>query len=179
METSHPLRTVQEQTLKPFIEKFGRKIQWHDNLDALTPTDEQYTMVLAHEFFDALPFHLIEVRLTVKQAPCWFSWSQRDLKMDGGRSRSALPHTNPTPRRFSHFQARLLTSSQNKPKVISLIRISTRLFPNPVHLLRSSVWLRLGSGTSWWGRAWKFRPPRSRLLTKSEDCYPRKQKAQV
>ena len=66
VETSHTLRAVQEQALKPFIEKFGWKIQWHDNLDALTPTDKQYTMILAHEFFDALPFHLIEVRLTVK-----------------------------------------------------------------------------------------------------------------
>lgn len=40
---------------------FGWNIQWHDNLDEIAPTDEQYTMVLAHEFFDALPFHLIEV----------------------------------------------------------------------------------------------------------------------
>lgn len=61
METSHPLRSVQEQALKPFAEKFGWSIQWHDNLDAIVPTDKQYTMVLAHEFFDALPFHLIEV----------------------------------------------------------------------------------------------------------------------
>ena len=61
METSHPLRSVQEQALKPFAEKFGWSIHWHDNLDAIAPTDKQYTMVLAHEFFDALPFHLIEV----------------------------------------------------------------------------------------------------------------------
>ena len=63
VETSHPLRSAQEQVLKPFVEEFGWEIQWHDNLDAITPTDEQYTMILAHEFFDALPIHLIEVRL--------------------------------------------------------------------------------------------------------------------
>ena len=63
METSHPLRSVQEQALKPFVEKGGWKVQWHDSLDAIAPTDKQYTMVLAHEFFDALPFHLIEVSL--------------------------------------------------------------------------------------------------------------------
>lgn len=63
METSHSLRSVQEQALKPFVEKYGWKIQWHDNLDAIVPTDKQYTMVLAHEFFDALPFHLIEVSI--------------------------------------------------------------------------------------------------------------------
>ena len=69
METSHPLRSVQEQTLKPFIEKYGWKIHWHDNLDSVAPTDKQYTMVLAHEFFDALPFHLIEVSLASEQSP--------------------------------------------------------------------------------------------------------------
>lgn len=63
VETSHPLRSVQKRALKPFVEKYGWNVQWHDNLDAITPTDEQYTMVLAHEFFDALPFHLIEVSL--------------------------------------------------------------------------------------------------------------------
>ena len=61
METSHPLRSVQEQALKPFAENYGWKIQWHDSLDAIAQADNQYTMVLAHEFFDALPFHLIEV----------------------------------------------------------------------------------------------------------------------
>jgi len=63
VETSHPLRSVQEQALKPFVEKRGWKVQWHDNLDEIAPTDKHYTMVLAHEFFDALPFHLIEVSL--------------------------------------------------------------------------------------------------------------------
>jgi NADH dehydrogenase [ubiquinone] 1 alpha subcomplex assembly factor 7 len=61
VETSLPLRSVQEQALKPFAEMSGWNIQWHDSLDEIPPTDKQYTMVLAHEFFDALPFHLIEV----------------------------------------------------------------------------------------------------------------------
>ena len=69
METSHSLRSVQEQVLKPFVEKFGLKIRWHDNLDAIVPADKQYTMILAHEFFDALPFHLIEVRLPPLNKP--------------------------------------------------------------------------------------------------------------
>ena len=67
METSHPLRSVQEQALKPLVEKQGWKIQWHDNMDEIAPTDKQYTMVLAHEFFDALPFHLIEVSLPLNE----------------------------------------------------------------------------------------------------------------
>lgn len=69
METSHPLRSVQEQALKPFAEKFGWSIQWHDNLDTIVPTDKQYTMVLAHEFFDALPFHLIQVGFLPSNKP--------------------------------------------------------------------------------------------------------------
>lgn len=69
METSHPLRSVQEQALKPFVEEFGWSIQWHDNLDVIEPADKQYTMVLAHEFFDALPFHLIEVSLLSSNGP--------------------------------------------------------------------------------------------------------------
>ena len=69
METSHPLRSVQEQALKPLAEKFGWSIQWHDNLDAIAPTNKQYTMILAHEFFDALPFHLIEVSFLPPNKP--------------------------------------------------------------------------------------------------------------
>lgn len=69
VETSHHFRTVQEQALKPFAEKFGWKIQWHDNLDVFTPADKQYTMILAHEFFDALPFHLVEVCLPSSNRP--------------------------------------------------------------------------------------------------------------
>ena len=66
VETSRPLRSVQEQALKPFVEEFGWKIQWHDNLDEINPLANQYTMVLAHEFFDALPFRLIEVRRSLE-----------------------------------------------------------------------------------------------------------------
>ena len=69
METSYPLRSVQEQALKPFVEEHDWEIRWHDNLDAITPTNKQYTMVLAHEFLDALPFHLIEVSLLPSNIP--------------------------------------------------------------------------------------------------------------
>ena len=78
VETSHPLRSVQEQALKPFAENYGWKIQWHDNLDSIAPTDKQYTMVLAHEFFDALPFHLIEVSLLPPSKP----WAGPDGRIE-------------------------------------------------------------------------------------------------
>jgi len=97
VETSHPLQSVQEQTLKPFVEEFGWSIQWHDNLDAITPADKQYTMVLAHEFFDALPFHLIEVSvlssnnsdqvLNVVEISTWMARDQNWLKFTQPRDR--------------------------------------------------------------------------------------------
>jgi len=33
---------------------------WHDSLDEVQQNTEEYTMVVAHEFFDALPIHVLE-----------------------------------------------------------------------------------------------------------------------
>ncbi|KAF7331586.1 Protein arginine methyltransferase NDUFAF7 [Mycena kentingensis (nom. inval.)] len=35
-------------------------LEWHDTIDEIKPNADVFTMVVAHEFFDALPFHLIE-----------------------------------------------------------------------------------------------------------------------
>ncbi|KAJ7822082.1 S-adenosyl-L-methionine-dependent methyltransferase [Mycena olivaceomarginata] len=40
--------------------KYGCTLEWHDSLDEIAPSEEEYTMLVAHEFFDALPFHTIE-----------------------------------------------------------------------------------------------------------------------
>ena len=42
--------------------KSGLRIHWHDSIDDVPAANSIYTMLVAHEFFDALPFHLIEVR---------------------------------------------------------------------------------------------------------------------
>jgi SAM-dependent MidA family methyltransferase len=63
VETSAALRALQDTRLSPSAVKYGCTFEWHDSLDQIPPTDEEYTMVLAHEFFDALPFHTIEVLL--------------------------------------------------------------------------------------------------------------------
>lgn len=155
VETSHPLRSVQEQALKPFVDDLGLKIQWHDNLDTITPTDKQYTMILAHEFFDALPFHLIEVRIpSLSKVYPRFLWSHRNLRMGGKRLRLIRFHPNPKPQRSSRPQVQLPPST-NRPKVtpLQLVRISAWSLLNLAHLLRSSAWLPPDSRTFRSGRA--------------------------
>ena len=35
---------------------------WHDSLNEISPSPSEYTMLVAHEFFDALPIHILQVR---------------------------------------------------------------------------------------------------------------------
>ncbi|KAF8212501.1 S-adenosyl-L-methionine-dependent methyltransferase [Mycena galopus ATCC 62051] len=60
VETSPTLRALQETRLSPSAEKYGCTLQWHDSIDDIPSEEEAYTMLVAHEFFDALPFHVIE-----------------------------------------------------------------------------------------------------------------------
>ncbi|KAH9970552.1 S-adenosyl-L-methionine-dependent methyltransferase [Lactifluus volemus] len=60
VESSPALRSVQQQKLLPWNDKNGLKIHWHDSIDDIPAAEGIYTMLVAHEFFDALPFHLIE-----------------------------------------------------------------------------------------------------------------------
>uniref|UniRef100_A0A0W0G7W7 Protein arginine methyltransferase NDUFAF7 n=1 Tax=Moniliophthora roreri TaxID=221103 RepID=A0A0W0G7W7_MONRR len=56
VETSPSMRMMQQ-------EKLGNQswnLQWHDSLDSISPSSETYTMLVAHEFFDALPFHVLK-----------------------------------------------------------------------------------------------------------------------
>ncbi|KAJ7757738.1 S-adenosyl-L-methionine-dependent methyltransferase [Mycena maculata] len=60
VETSPTLRALQDTRLSPDALKYGCALDWHDSVDQISPSSEAYTMVIAHEFFDALPFHTIE-----------------------------------------------------------------------------------------------------------------------
>ena len=57
VETSLAMRELQKAKLT------GRniKVHWHDLLGEIQPSTEEYTMLVAHEFFDALPFHVVQV----------------------------------------------------------------------------------------------------------------------
>lgn len=61
VETSRTLRLLQEKRLDPVAKRNGWTLCWHDSIDDVPRDDTHYTMLVAHEFFDALPFHLIEV----------------------------------------------------------------------------------------------------------------------
>ncbi|KAK1231644.1 hypothetical protein PQX77_005242 [Marasmius sp. AFHP31] len=56
VETSSSMRAMQEAKLG----EQGWDIHWHDSLDSISPSSEAYTMLVAHEFFDALPFHVLK-----------------------------------------------------------------------------------------------------------------------
>ncbi|KAJ3549004.1 hypothetical protein NM688_g5227 [Phlebia brevispora] len=60
VETSLALRKIQDEKLGPMTKANGWNCMWHDGLDDLSPDEAAFTMVLAHEFFDALPFHLLK-----------------------------------------------------------------------------------------------------------------------
>src|SRR6266567_9213652 len=61
VESSPALRAVQEKKLRTWGGKSGLELHWHHSIEDIPTTDGVYTMLVAHEFFDALPFHLIEV----------------------------------------------------------------------------------------------------------------------
>ncbi|KAN0134514.1 putative S-adenosyl-L-methionine-dependent methyltransferase domain containing protein, partial [Lactarius tabidus] len=70
VESSPSLRAVQQKKLESWDGKNGLRIHWHDSIDDVPGTNGIYTMLVAHEFFDALPFHLIEkVLLTSAHDP--------------------------------------------------------------------------------------------------------------
>ncbi|KAN0134477.1 S-adenosyl-L-methionine-dependent methyltransferase [Lactarius tabidus] len=60
VESSPSLRAVQQEKLELWDGKNGLRIHWHDSIDDVPAANGIYTMLVAHEFFDALPFHLIE-----------------------------------------------------------------------------------------------------------------------
>ena len=59
------MRAAQKAKLNPIAQKHGWSLSWHDSLDGLHPDAEKFTLLLAHEFFDALPFHLLQVRASL------------------------------------------------------------------------------------------------------------------
>ena len=61
VETSEAMRVAQEAKLGDFARKNGWSVNWYDAIDQIAPESTLYTLVLAHEFFDALPFHLLQV----------------------------------------------------------------------------------------------------------------------
>ncbi|KAI0649421.1 DUF185-domain-containing protein [Trametes meyenii] len=60
VETSLTMRATQKEKLSSMAQTHGWKLHWNDSIDDIRPDASEYTLVLAHEFFDALPFHLLQ-----------------------------------------------------------------------------------------------------------------------
>ncbi|KAH7913507.1 S-adenosyl-L-methionine-dependent methyltransferase [Hygrophoropsis aurantiaca] len=58
VETSESMRSMQKKTLHTAIP--SGQIMWHDAVEDIPLNDGKYTMLAAHEFFDALPVHVLE-----------------------------------------------------------------------------------------------------------------------
>lgn len=60
VETSPAMRTLQGSKLLSSVQNNSLKLVWYDALDEVPRSRDTYTMLVAHEFFDALPVHVIE-----------------------------------------------------------------------------------------------------------------------
>ncbi|KAG6837390.1 hypothetical protein H0H93_010549 [Arthromyces matolae] len=59
VEASPAMRSIQEDKLRVFADSTGCELIWHDTLSSIKPSND-FTMIVAHEFFDALPFYSIQ-----------------------------------------------------------------------------------------------------------------------
>ncbi|KJA16455.1 hypothetical protein HYPSUDRAFT_47373 [Hypholoma sublateritium FD-334 SS-4] len=49
-----------QKDLLTFDENPHVNVNWHDSLNEISPSPLEYTMLVAHEFFDALPIHMLQ-----------------------------------------------------------------------------------------------------------------------
>ena len=52
------MRALQQEKLK----RFNIEIHWHNSINEIISSPSEYTMLVAHEFFDALPINILQVR---------------------------------------------------------------------------------------------------------------------
>jgi len=57
------MRALQELNLHSSVQNNSPELVWYDTLNEVPRSRDTYTMLVAHEFFDALPVHVIEVCL--------------------------------------------------------------------------------------------------------------------
>jgi NADH dehydrogenase [ubiquinone] 1 alpha subcomplex assembly factor 7 len=57
------MKALQKEKIESFITRSGGELRWYDSLDDVPIDNDKFTIVVAHEFFDALPFHLLQVCL--------------------------------------------------------------------------------------------------------------------
>ncbi|KZT67935.1 DUF185-domain-containing protein [Daedalea quercina L-15889] len=60
VENSPNMRQRQDELLSPLAFKHNWDLQWHASVDEVPHDPTRFTLLVAHEFFDALPFNLIQ-----------------------------------------------------------------------------------------------------------------------
>jgi len=58
IETSPAMRTLQQAKLGS--DKHNIELHWHNSINEIISSPSEYTMLVAHEFFDALPIHVLQ-----------------------------------------------------------------------------------------------------------------------
>ncbi|KAH9831576.1 DUF185-domain-containing protein [Rhodofomes roseus] len=60
VETSPNMRQRQDENLSPLAFQHKWDLQWHTSIEEIPQDPSRFTLLVAHEFFDALPFNLIQ-----------------------------------------------------------------------------------------------------------------------
>lgn len=68
------------------------KVNWHNSINEISPSSEEYTMLVAHEFFDALPIHMVQVCSAIQIR--LRSLTRLEQKADTGQWREVLVTSN-------------------------------------------------------------------------------------
>ena len=55
------MRALQQAKLNS-DKRHNVEIHWHHSINEISSSSSEYTMLVAHEFFDALPIHILQVR---------------------------------------------------------------------------------------------------------------------
>jgi Putative S-adenosyl-L-methionine-dependent methyltransferase len=88
IENSHTMQAIQEEKLLLASRVGPWELSWHDSLDDVQQETGDYTMLVAHEFFDALPIHVLEVNFPyhdhISYSKCILLYKNfRELSKDG------------------------------------------------------------------------------------------------